>query len=566
MTGSMYAGRVEGWDLSEDASVGRYTTKDGTTTRAEVLPFGVRPLAVYADEDKVKRGFDVEFTNPDGSTRVVNLPAHVVRSRDAAAIIANAGGPDLPLGWAKHVVALLADVTIGLSNIEPERVLTRAKWYGDTLWAPGNGVPVAGWAPLAKYGDRADITEDAAKAAWASVCGMARHYPKMMVVLGMPFGSVYLPPWHSDTFALHIVGESMSGKTESAEMSMATMGNARKPSGPLYRTWNVSEQAPNNHLKSVGVMPVYFDESSTSGLDDEGFTRLIFNLAQGRGRLVANTDGTNRGADDQWDACILSTGEARISARSGLSGVRRRVLEVTIDGRGLMPLAAHNAAMRDARSAYGWPLKWLTERPNPEHALRTYEAIITQAERVNVGGQQLAGAMAENVAACLMGYVQLCRVVGVEWDRQQVLDAVAAVFGDAQNVAAEEGANVGERALRAIVEAVHTHPAYFPPADDPTIDNNRDRWGVQFIDDNTVGVFGQGTLRRIMREFGAPATDLTAVFAKLKAMGVLIHDEGRNDTTRRYHQPGKGVKSGRVYVVRMPTDGDADGDVVAGSW
>lgn len=556
---------VEGWDLTQPAETARYVTKDGVTERKVVLPFGVVPRRVWADEHKQVRGFEVEFVSPDARVRTVDIPSRFIRAARPADVLAEANGPDLPSGLVKHVVDILFDVANGVSNLEPDRVMTHTRWYGDTPWVPGNGVQVAPWLPdLAVYGQRADVDEAVALKAWRTVCrtamfGLDESQPvasfRMMAVLGFPLGSMYLSRWGNDTFAMHITGESHQGKTEAATMAMAVLGDARKPNGALYRTWNMSEQAPVNLMKAVGIVPVFFDEAVTSGQDPEGFNRMLFNLAQGRGRIVANVDGTNRGDNDRWESCILSTGEMRLSNKSSLTGLRRRVFEV------YSPVAksqdVHAQAFGAAMRAYGWPVKWFTDTPNPSHARATYDAIFGELA-MDARDQQVEAAQASNIAACFAGFVQLCRVVGVAWDRDVIMRGAHDMFSKLQAAARDEGADVGERAIAAIREAVNAHPQFFPAHDFPT-DLSRDRWGVLFKDEpGVVGVIGKGTLERIMRDFGGKDVDVTAALVKLASRGLLLAERGTHQGRRSYFRPGEGLKVARLYLFKVDDEGGTE--------
>lgn len=542
---------VQGWDLS--GSVLARMKRNGPEAVLNFLPV---PHTVYRDEDDEVRGFAIRFEWPDGPTREATVPARVIRAARPADVIADAGGPDLAGPEAKVIVELLCAVRDGLSSAVEERVVTRAEWRDGRLSVPGYSGRAGGWrTELAAYGERADVSEDEARAAWAEVIGLARAEPKLVLTLGMPLGSVYTVPLEADAFAVHLTGESHSGKTEAGELAMSTLSSARRPHGKLYRTWNMSEQAPANLLKRVGVLPVWFDEAATSGLDNEGFTRLLFRLAQGRARVVADTEGGLReGSDERWTSCVLSTGEARLSTRSGLTGLRRRVLEV------YAPLVAgargeqlHGQLLERARRAYGWPLWWTAADPDLPGALRTFHDLFGHLAE-SARGQQVEVAQAANVAVCVTGFRQLARAAGISVPARELRTRAAWVFERLMRAAEEEGADVGERGLRAIKEALQTTSNFCPPEADIFVR----RWGV-YYEDGYVGILGEATLAMILEEFGG-LPDPQPVLEKWAEHGILRHDPGTYTARRGVFVPAKGrVVQSRLYLIRVAGSRDTGG-------
>jgi hypothetical protein len=543
---------VRGWDFSGQVLAAKVPGRSGKDEWADVLPFNLVPRRVLADEDGNVQGFEVKFKWVDGRASETTIPGSFLGSPMRTQVLAQLGIHLLP-EQAKVVAEFLSAVLSGYSNLSHDRVVTRAEWIGDELNLPNATYPAAPWlAELDAYGRVGE--EAGAREAWQEIVRTAMQWPRAMCVLGMPFATIYLKRMAAENFALHVTGESHSGKTLVAELAMSELSSAQCPHGALYRTWNASEKAPQNLMKLVGVLPVWLDETATAGLDDERFTNSIFQLAQGRARMVADkVGGLEPGGGIRWDACLLSTGEARLSNKSGLTGMRRRVFELYApifeDGSG----ETIDELVALARKHFGWPLRWLAADPHPDRARASYERLLMAAAPA-ARGQQVELAQAGNVAACMAGFAELGRACGVKVPERALKDGVLFVFEKLVRASADEGADVGERALRALKEALNTRSQNFLDPEERA-DATRERWGVTF-EDGVVGITGEATLAHVLGEFGR-IEDIVPALEKLKKMGVLIHDAGRATGRRRIWVPGRGLTMTRLYLFKLSERGRA---------
>ena len=533
---------VAGWKLSPPELM-KWKPKGDDGEWVLALPFVPMPEAIIRDEDGQIRGFRIRFIIRGSEDTTVVAPSLLVRVQSPSNVLAAVGGPDLSTDQARVLVKLLTDVIAGKGkNIEEDTVVTRAVWRGDVLYSPGVN-PVAEWQPeLAAYGVCADIDEEQARENWAEIVELALTEPKAMMVLGMPIGSIYCAPLRADSFAMHLTAESSTGKTESAEIAMSALSSARRPHGALYRTWDASAQAPTNLLKMVGPLPVWFDETAVFAGDDVEFTNLLFRLAQGRGRLIADVEGGLRsGSGERWDACLLSTGEARVSNRSGLTGLRRRVIEIYAP---LTHVETHDQMLSLARKSYGWPLRWLVQDPDPQWA-RDLHMQIFGAMSDEAKSQQVEVAQAANLATCAVGFGTLARLTGASITARQLADAAKSVFRKILAASADEGADIGERALWAVKEAIQRSGNFYAPEDEMFIQ----RWGVTF-DDGYVGIIGAATLAEILLRY-AKLTDPVPVLERWADDGILQHDQKKHTGRRSVYVPGSGMRISRLYLVKV---------------
>ena len=534
---------IDGWDYS-----GVKLLRKRGNDWDEALPFQVVPRAIVYDEDEQIRGFEVTVRWRNGTELPLVIPSRFLSATRPSDVLADKG-LDLIPAEARTLAEFLSAIRAQARDMTSSVRVTRAEWRGDELWAPGR-FPAADWlAELGLYGDRADVPEDVAREKWASVVKQVRRHPKWTVVLGFPLGALYVPQIRGQRlFTVHITGESRQGKSEAAAAAMQTLGDARYQVGRLYRNWNMSDKAPGNVLKEIGVMPTWFDEAANDERDPEKFTELLFNLMDGRERRVAATNGTNISGDVTWTACVLSTGEARLIVKSGLSGFRRRVMEVYAP----LVLGEHGALLMEevgllAEQAHGWQLKWLVENPEPGWVADLAGQLFTQSYTVS-RDQQVEEAQAQNVALCVAGFGKLARLVGVDIPRAELQERVNWMLEKLMRAGHDEGADIGERGLRAVVEAMAREPGSFPPAREDQQFGYR-RWGVIF-DDGVVGIMGKSTLEMILSDFGQLG-DSQTVLDKWADMGVLVHDRGSHQGRRNVWMQGQGVVQKVLYLVRV---------------
>jgi hypothetical protein len=506
--------------------------------------FNVVPHEVLVDEDGQVRGYDVTFEGAGPAPKRMVVPSTFMTADKRGQLLSELEGPDLMPAECAAVAEFLSAVRAsGLFRTRP--VLTRAEWRGGELRVPGELEASPGKEELVVYGDAADVAEDDARREWRNVVDEAAGWPKLAVLLGFPLGALYVTLLKDkQIFTVHVTGESHTGKSESAEMAFQQLGDARRPDGRLYRSWNQTAKAPGNVLKQVGVLPVWFDEAANLGLEPDQFTQMLFNLMEGRERKIAGNAGRNVSGTSTWSACVLSTGEARLTIQSGLTGVRRRIMEL------YSPLAddvdAHLRMLASAQRAHGWPLRWLARDPRPAEFLALQKRLFLEMAP-EASGQQVELAQAGQVATCVAGFAQLARVCGRGVEYGELEGAALSVFEKLQRSGADEGADIGERGLNAVKEALLGSGRFFPANEEPI---GQQRWGVWFGDD-TVGIIGRSTLALILREY-AGLRDPKPVLDKWAEQGVLSHDRGRDTRKRKVWVQGRGLVTTKLFVVRIP--------------
>lgn len=543
---------VPGFSWDEGKQLHQRMRVGGEDRWVACLPWNVIPTGVLREGDEIKV-VDCDVIFVSGRVKHVSFPTSLTSASRPAQELERETGLDLTHKDAQNLVQFLATIAAELAHGIPETsVLTTAEWDGDELKVPGPMMvsPRRKFAELAKYGGTKG-DEDEAKKAWRGVLQIAARpeNAKLLIALGMPIGSLYAarlrrPPYNQSTatFALHLTGDSARGKTQLAIAAMSTLGDVTEKSSEanLYRTWNMSAQAPIALAHQLGIMPMYFDEAATSDKEPEAFTQQLFDLAQGTERQRATVTG-DVDEVDRWECCVLSTGEMRLSSKSGLMGIRRRVQEL------YAPFTAQHFSdevFKLATSYYGWPLHWIAANPDPGMAAQYLDTVRHEID----DPISWLNAAATNLSVCGLGLLMLARVIDAEdvLTAPVVNRAVQTVVEKTARGAVEEGVDVGIKLAKAVWDAVAQRPNNFPPVEAP-VALSREREGF-LLDDDTVAVISKAALMRIARDAGLP--DFQAGVRMLNAQDLMVSEPGRDQTYVTFMRSDTKKDRKRMYVFK----------------
>ena len=130
----------------------------------------------------------------------------------------------------------------------------------------------------------------------------------------------------ADSLAIHIYGESTTGKTTAAQLAASVWGNPSRTGSGLLRDWNSTQNALIAELRNNTGVTVVLDEASMSNVYD--FTNTIYKLASGRDKSRLNRDAQMK-ETATWYTTIVSTGEHALTTHANNNiGLLMRVLEI----------------------------------------------------------------------------------------------------------------------------------------------------------------------------------------------------------------------------------------------
>jgi hypothetical protein len=130
----------------------------------------------------------------------------------------------------------------------------------------------------------------------------------------------------ADSLAVHIYGESTTGKTTAAQLAASVWGNPSRTGSGLLRDWNSTQNALIAELRNNTGVSIVLDESSMSNTYD--FSNTIYKLASGRDKSRLNRDAHMK-ETATWYTTIISTGEHALTTHANNNiGLLMRVLEI----------------------------------------------------------------------------------------------------------------------------------------------------------------------------------------------------------------------------------------------
>jgi hypothetical protein len=130
----------------------------------------------------------------------------------------------------------------------------------------------------------------------------------------------------ADSLAIHIYGESTTGKTTAAQLAASVWGNPSRTGSGLLRDWNSTQNALIAELRNNTGVTVVLDEASMSNVYD--FTNTIYKLASGRDKSRLNRDAQMK-ETATWYTTIVSTGEHALTTHANNNiGLLMRVIEI----------------------------------------------------------------------------------------------------------------------------------------------------------------------------------------------------------------------------------------------
>lgn len=144
----------------------------------------------------------------------------------------------------------------------------------------------------------------------------------------------------SNVFLFHFTGDSSTGKTSSALLSLSSYGLPRKTKGGLMKNFNSTDNAIMGYVKNKHGFCFGLDEASSRFNND--FTQFIYVISDGLTKGRANIDGSAREIEE-YSGIFIFTGENSVLENSGkANGLQMRVTELSFDAWTSSPENAKN--------------------------------------------------------------------------------------------------------------------------------------------------------------------------------------------------------------------------------
>ena len=382
---------------SAPAPSGFRVTKDGVSYAGEdgearAVCSRLEILARTRDEKGHGWGLLVEFDDPDGASKRLNIPARAMAGdfgKEVLAPLVDMGLRLAPVRTARNSRNDLQSYLQGYDGSERARLVTRLGWHGDAYLVPDRQI---GASPeyLHFYEAGAQlppITQAGTLEQWQQQIGalcLGNH--RLAFVVCVAFAGAVLHLLGQESGGFHLYGDSSGGKTTHLQVAASVWGGPR-----LVRSWRSTDNALESIAAAHSDGLLVLDEIGMC--DPRIIGETVYMLGNGTGKARANDRGMSGRQVQEWRLLFLSTGEKTLAqhmaeaSKDLKAGMEVRLLAVPADaskGMGLFE-ELHGfedaAALSDALKArvnkfYGSPaLAFLSALCDPVK-LRAYTAMV----------------------------------------------------------------------------------------------------------------------------------------------------------------------------------------------
>ncbi|WP_354316099.1 MULTISPECIES: DUF927 domain-containing protein [unclassified Pseudomonas] len=349
-------------------------------------------LARTRDEKGHGWGLLVEFDDPDGASKRLNIPARAMAGdfgKEVLAPLVDMGLRLAPVRTARNSRNDLQSYLQGYDGSERARLVTRLGWHGDAYLVPDRQIG-ASTEYLHFYEAGAQlppVTQSGTLEQWQQQIGaLCVGNNRLAFVVCVAFAGAVLHLLGHESGGFHLYGDSSGGKTTHLQVAASVWGGPR-----LVRSWRSTDNALESIAAAHSDGLLVLDEIGMC--DPRIIGETVYMLGNGTGKARANDRGLSGRQIQEWRVLFLSTGEKTLAqhmaeANKDLkAGMEVRLLAVPADaGKGLgLFEALHGfddaAALSDALKArvaktYGSPaLAFLSALCDPTK-LRAYTAMV----------------------------------------------------------------------------------------------------------------------------------------------------------------------------------------------
>ncbi len=198
------------------------------------------------------------------------------------------------------------------------------------------------WRGDTQYGR---MRQGGARAGWVSeVAAPAEMVPLAMASMGVMLSGPaipFLPPGSEKNTAVHLVGDSGTGKSTIVCAGATVYGKGSQPPDPdsFLESYKNTVNQVENVLLAHNHLGICFDELKT--IDQKAAQTFAYDFAMGRRKGRMNADGSSR-SKDSWELPALSSGEITLSDRANEHAVRHQTMDSGADVR-VQNIAAEGA-------------------------------------------------------------------------------------------------------------------------------------------------------------------------------------------------------------------------------
>jgi uncharacterized protein (DUF927 family) len=380
-------------------------------------------LARTRDEKGHGWGLLVEFDDPDGASKRLNIPARTMAGdfgKEVLAPLVDMGLRLAPVRTARNSRNDLQSYLQGYDSTERARLVTRLGWHANAYLLPDRQIG-ASTEYLHFYEAGAQlpsISQAGALERWQQQIGaLCVGNNRLTFVACVAFAGPLLNLLGHESGGFHLYGDSSGGKTTHLQVAASVWGGPR-----LVRSWRSTDNALESIAAAHSDGLLVLDEIGMC--DPRIIGETVYMLGNGTGKARANDRGLSGRQVQEWRLLFLSTGEKTLAQHMAeankelKAGMEVRMLAVPADAskgmgmfeelHGFEDAAAFSDALKARVSkCYGSPaLAFLSALCEPDKLLeytamlrRTVERFIAEALPANASGQAQRAAARFGLAA-----------------------------------------------------------------------------------------------------------------------------------------------------------------------
>ncbi|MEX3962693.1 DUF927 domain-containing protein [Paraburkholderia sp. EG286B] len=287
----------------------------------------LRVLAVTRNREDDEHGRLLEFRAPSGRWRKWAMPMPMLAGdgNEVRAVLLSGGltfNMDRRGDVLQYIAAQMPEHTM--------RAATATGWHDGSFVLPAQVLGAEDiW--FQAMGRTAPYASAGTIAGWREMAALARGNRLLMLSIAAAFAGTLLRPLGMTGAALHLFGDSSTGKTTAARGAASVWGGEA-----FVRTW----RATANGLEGAGQLhtDTMLPLDEIGEIDPRHLYEVAYALINGTGKSRANRYGEARQAA-HWRVFALSTGETTLAARmqtggfSVKAGQELRFLDVPVAGR-----------------------------------------------------------------------------------------------------------------------------------------------------------------------------------------------------------------------------------------
>ena len=294
------------------------STKDDRITEVMECPIYISARFIGDDEELKELSFN---------GKKIIVPASKIASNSPLVQLSNEGIPISEVN-ARAVVRYLHDFQKENRNYIPKKKMTRSLgWKQDGSFLPGNSdlnliLPGQKTPTPPSYWKLGTIEE------WSPFANQACNYPYARLVLAAAFAAPLLKRLSHRNFVIYIFGTSAGGKSAAKKLGASVWG----PVDEFFHDLDGTDAGIEGLLSKMRNLPVFLDEKQATDRDQKAMDRLVYKIANGKGKLRGSWHGESSSlgssSGECWQTITCMSGEHALTNNGSAEGVQNRILEI----------------------------------------------------------------------------------------------------------------------------------------------------------------------------------------------------------------------------------------------